>query len=112
MTTEQALQGMDQGPSRVRRAGAWITLNDVTKTKTNRGPCGHHPGGRREFHVSTHPTQRRERRKVHGKLEVLNPCLRHPRAREAVHSGKLVIGGAAMAVSYEFTDETRFRGDE
>ena len=35
MTTEQALQGMDQGPSRVRRAGAWITLNDVTKTKTN-----------------------------------------------------------------------------
>ena len=102
---------MDQGPSRVRRAGAWITLNDVTKTKTNRGPCRHHPGGRREFHVSTHPSDANVE-KVHGKLEVLNPCLRHPRAREAVHSGRLVIGGAAMAVSYEFTDENRFRGDE
>jgi hypothetical protein len=32
-------------------------------------------------------------------------------AREAVHSGKLVIGGAAMVVSYKFTDENRFGGD-
>jgi hypothetical protein len=48
---------MHPGFSRARRAGAWITLNGVTKTKANRGPSRYHPEGRREFHVCTHPPQ-------------------------------------------------------
>ena len=58
---------MHQGPPQVRRAGAWIALDDVTQTKTNRGPSRHHHEGGGSFHVST-PLGRDERV---GKVEVL-----------------------------------------
>ena len=71
MTTDQAPQGVHQGPLRVRRAGAWIPLDDVTQTKTNQVLLDITTEGGVSFHVST-PLGRDERvGKVDGKLEGL-----------------------------------------
>jgi len=62
---------MHQGPLRVRRAGAWISLDDVTKTKTNEVLLDITTEGGMSFHVSTHLGRDERVRKVDGKLEVL-----------------------------------------
>ena len=71
MTTGPGTPGHAPGSLTVRRAGAWIALDDVTKTKTNRGPSDITTEGGVSFHVSTHLGRDERVRKVDGKLEVL-----------------------------------------
>ena len=71
MTTGPGTPGMHQGPLRVRRAGAWNALDDVTKTKTNEVLLAITTEGGVSFHVSTHLGRDERVGQVDGKFEVL-----------------------------------------